>query len=72
MERRSTDSVGPVGEQARLDTKSARLIGRIRELIAEQRRLDRDPQTERREANRREIDRLQHQLAATVKRELGE
>ena len=70
MERRSTDSVALVGEQARLDTRSARLIARIRELVAEQRQLDRGPQSERRESNRREIDRLQHQLAATVKGEL--
>jgi hypothetical protein len=49
-----------------------RLIDRIKQLVAEQRRLDDDDDGEdrRRDANRREIARLKWRLANVVKREL--
>jgi hypothetical protein len=50
----------------------ARLIDRIRKLVAEQRRLDDDDrERRRRDANRREIARLKWRLANVVKRELS-
>jgi hypothetical protein len=52
------------------DDEVAHLIDRIKRLVAQQRRLDGSPESERREANRREIDRLQDRLALAVKREL--
>jgi hypothetical protein len=52
--------------------KVARLIDRIKQLVAEQRRLDEDDaQDRRRDANRREIARLKWRLANAVKRELS-
>ena len=39
--------------------------------MAEQRQLEASPEIERREANMREIDRLQSRLADAVKRGLG-
>lgn len=50
-----------------------RLIDRIKNLVAEQRRLDDDDDGEdrRRDANRREIARLKWRLANAVKRELS-
>jgi hypothetical protein len=52
--------------------KVARLIHRIKQLVAEQRRLDEDDaQDRRRDANRREIARLKWRLANAVKRELS-
>jgi hypothetical protein len=71
MERRDTgDSMVFVSEWRRSDPEVTRLIDRIRKLVAEQRRTDGRPESERREANRREIDRLQRRLAIAVKREL--
>jgi hypothetical protein len=50
----------------------ARLIDRIKKLVAEQRRLDEDEREgRRRDANRREIARLKWRLANAVKRELS-
>jgi hypothetical protein len=50
----------------------ARLIDRIKKLVAEQRRLDEDDGDDRRsDANRREIARLKWRLANVVKRELS-
>jgi hypothetical protein len=46
------------------------LIDRIKRLVAEQRAVPEDPESERSDANRREIDRLQRQLAAAVKHDL--
>jgi hypothetical protein len=49
-----------------------RLIDRIKQLVAEQRRLDEgDGEDRRRDANRREIARLKWRLANVVKRELS-
>ena len=49
-----------------------RLIDRIKNLVAEQRRLDDDDgEDRRRDANRREIARLKWRLANAVKRELS-
>ena len=71
MERQDTgDSVVFTPKRLRSDPEVTRLIDRIRKLVAEQRRLQGGPKSKRREANRREIDRLQRQLAITVKREL--
>jgi hypothetical protein len=50
----------------------ARLIDRIKKLVADQRRLDEDDVDDRRrDANRREIGRLKWRLANAVKRELS-
>jgi hypothetical protein len=46
------------------------LIDRLRKLVAERRRLEGRTSGERLEARRREIDRLQRQLATVVRREL--
>jgi hypothetical protein len=52
--------------------QTVRLIDRIKKLVAEQRRLDDDDREDRRrDANRREIDRLKWRLANAVKRELS-
>jgi hypothetical protein len=49
-----------------------RLLDRIKQLVAEQRRLDEDDREDRRrDANRREINRLKWRLANVVKRELS-
>jgi hypothetical protein len=49
-----------------------RLLDRIKQLVAEQRRLDEDDrEVRRRDANRREIARLKWRLANVVKRELS-
>jgi hypothetical protein len=48
-----------------------RLIDRIRGLVAEERRLERAGACDRVEAVRREIARLQEQLANVVRGELG-
>jgi hypothetical protein len=49
-----------------------RLLDRIKQLVAEQRRLDEDDREDRRrDANRREIARLKWRLANVVKRELS-
>jgi len=50
-----------------------RLIDRIKKLVAEQRRLDEDDDSDdrRSDANRREIARLKWRLANVVKRELN-
>jgi hypothetical protein len=53
------------------DGEVTRLIDRIRDLVAEQERLESSTEGERREAKRREIDQLQNQLATLVKRELS-
>ena len=47
------------------------LIHRLRRLVAEQRRLDKDDSDDRRDAYRREISRLKWRLANAVKRELS-
>jgi hypothetical protein len=48
------------------------LIDRIKRLVAEQRRLDKEGAgDDRRDANRREISRLKWRLANAVKRELN-
>ena len=57
-------------ERGRADDEVARLMHRIRRLVAEQRRLDGSPESEDGEANRREIERLQDRLAIAVKRDL--
>lgn len=49
-----------------------RLLDRIRRLVAEQERLAGSGNRERREANRREIARLQARLADVMRRRLGE
>ena len=48
-----------------------RLLDRIRELVAEQRRLGGRANRERVEANRREINRLQWRLANVLRRDLS-
>jgi hypothetical protein len=59
-------------EQGRPSPHVVRLIDRIKKLVAEQRRLDEgDGEDRRRNANRREIARLQWRLANVVKRELS-
>ena len=59
-------------EDNRPGRQVARLIDRIRKLVAEQRRLDDDDgERRRRDANRREIARLKWRLANAVKRELS-
>jgi hypothetical protein len=50
----------------------ARLIERIRKLVAEQRRLERATDGKRLESLRRDIARLHAQLANVVKRELDQ
>jgi hypothetical protein len=56
----------------RPSARVVRLIDRIRQLVAEQRRLDEDDREDRRrDANRREIARLKWRLANAVKRELS-
>ncbi len=53
-------------------THTDRLIHRIKQLVAEQRRMDDDDADDRRrDANRREIARLKWRLANLVKRELS-
>jgi hypothetical protein len=60
------------GARSRSSPQVARLIDRIKKLVAEQRRLDeRDSEDRRRDANRREIARLKWRLANIVKRELS-
>jgi hypothetical protein len=49
-----------------------RLLDRIRRLVAEQERLAGSGSRERREANRREIARLQSRLADVMRHRLGE
>jgi len=49
-----------------------RLLDRIRRLVAEQERLAGSGNRERREANRREIARLQARLAHVMRRRLSE
>jgi hypothetical protein len=49
-----------------------RLLDRIRRLVAEQERLDGTGNRERREANRREIARLQSRLANVMRHRLSE
>jgi hypothetical protein len=61
----------PRPRRRRADGEVTRLIDRIRELVADQRRLDGDSESERREINRREIARLRDRLAIAVRRELG-
>jgi hypothetical protein len=59
-------------ETSRPSPQVVRLIDRIKKLVAEQRRLDRDGDDDRRrDANRREIARLKWRLANVVKRELS-
>jgi hypothetical protein len=55
----------------RLSRDADGLIQRIRTLVAEQRRLEGAGSRARADANRREIARLQRQLAGRVKRELA-
>ncbi len=56
--------------ERRYDQTVNRLIDRLRKLVAEQRRLERRGRGAQLEALRREIDRLQRQLATVVRREL--
>jgi hypothetical protein len=59
-------------EDKRPSPQVARLLDRIRKLVAEQRRLDDDDdERRRRDTNRREIARLKWRLANVVKRELS-
>jgi hypothetical protein len=59
-------------EQGRPSPQVVRLIDRIKQLVAEQRRLGEDDgEDRRRDANRREIARLKWRLANVVKRELS-
>jgi hypothetical protein len=59
-------------EQGRPGPQVVRLIDRLKQLVAEQRRLDEgDSEERRRDANRREIARLKWRLANVVKRELS-
>jgi hypothetical protein len=72
MEKRDAcDGLVFASERRRSDDEVAHLIHRIRRLVAEQRQLERRPELKRREANRRETDRLQDRLASAVKRGLG-
>jgi hypothetical protein len=65
----STDGID---RQTRTSPQVVRLLDRIKELVAEQRRLDDDDSEDRRrDANRREIVRLKWRLANVVKRELS-
>jgi hypothetical protein len=58
--------------QNRPSPQVARLIDRIKKLVAEQRRMDEhDRDDRRRDSNRREIARLKWRLANVVKRELS-
>ena len=69
--RAAGDSVVFMSKRRRSDDDQVtRMIDRIRKLVAKQRRLDEDPESEPREANRREIARLQLRLAAVVKSRL--
>ncbi|HEV3376925.1 MAG TPA: hypothetical protein VG126_06565, partial [Thermoleophilaceae bacterium] len=64
-----TDGNSP---QGRPSPQVVRLIDRIKRLVSEQRRLDKDERDDRRrDANRREIARLKWRLANVVKRELS-
>lgn len=56
--------------ERRYDQTVNRLIDRLKKLVAEQRRLERRGRGAQLEALRREIDRLQRQLATVVRREL--
>jgi hypothetical protein len=59
-------------DRGRPSPQVVRLIDRIKKLVAEQRRLDKDDaEDRRRDANRREIARLKWRLANAVKRELS-
>jgi hypothetical protein len=72
MERRNTgDGLIFGSERGRSDSEVSRLIDRIKTLVAEQWQLEGSPDTGQLEANRREITRLQRQLAIAVKRELS-
>lgn len=57
-------------DQGRPSRQVVRLIDRIKNLVAEQRRLG-EGEDRRRDANRREIARLKWRLANVVKRELS-
>ena len=69
-ERVSGDTPAFLSQRRRSDDEVTRLIGRIRKLVDEQRRLKRSPESQRREATSREIARLQLRLAAVVKSRL--
>jgi hypothetical protein len=59
-------------EQSRPSPEVVRLIDRIKQLVAEQRRLgEGDGEDRRRDANGREMARLKWRLANVVKRELS-
>jgi hypothetical protein len=71
MQKRDTDDSGAFGsERRRSDDEVAHLIDRIRRRVADQRRIEESPERERRDANKREIERLQDRLANAVKRGL--
>jgi hypothetical protein len=66
-----TPTDGDLGH-GRPSRRVVRLIDRIKKLVAEQRRLDEgDREDRRRDANRREIERLRWRLANAVKSELS-
>ena len=73
MERRNTGGTAWSSAPSRVarDSEVSRLIDRIKTLVAEQWQLEGGPDTGQLEANRREITRLQRQLAIAVKRELS-
>jgi hypothetical protein len=70
LKRNTSDNVAFASERRRSDDEVAHLIDHIRRLVAEQRRLEGGSESERREANRDEIGRLQDRLAFAVRRAL--
>jgi hypothetical protein len=71
LERRGAgDSLVFTSRRRGSDQAIPRLIDRLKKLVAEQRRLEGRGSGEQLEARRREIVRLQRQLATVVKREL--
>jgi hypothetical protein len=69
--RTAADSLRAVPGAPRPSPEVTGLIERIRELVAEHRRLEMSASTELLERYRREIARLQRRLASAVKRELA-
>jgi hypothetical protein len=68
--RDAADSAVFGSKRHRSGDEVAHLIDRVRTLVAQQKRLEASPDSKRREANQREIDRLRERLAAAVKDEL--
>jgi hypothetical protein len=68
----NSDSADRRARLGRFSPEIARLLDRIRRLVAEQKRLPRGATSGQRAAYRREIARMQQMLANAVRRELGE